>query len=199
MCCVYRRGTESKCLRSIAHLCGMNTRVPQKSPSESPVNLPLASIRVDERGAMHVTYDGREFLPPTPDIEWSRARFGELLDSLSAHRTRTVRVEVREYDGSVFTDIVHATRREGTAATAPLPSATRRTRHRPKHQLIEVRGSGFVPGEDVTVALSVSNSEGSADGTAHAVIDLSQLAHEKSEILLIGRVSGVIVVERLPS
>jgi hypothetical protein len=62
-----------------------------------------------------------------------------------------------------------------------------------------VTGSGFVPGEDVTVALSVSSVEGSADGSARAVIDLSQLMDHRSEILLIGRVSGVIITEPLPS
>lgn len=185
--------------QGLAHLCNMNSRSPGEVQFETPVNLPIASILVDERGAMHVTYDGHEFLPPTPDIEWSRARFGELLDALSAHRKRTVRVEVREYDGSVFTDIVHATRRERMAAEPPVPDATRRARHRRTHQLIEVRGSGFIPGEDVTVALSVSSAEGAADGTARAVIDLSQVADGNAEFLLIGRVSGVIVTERLPA
>lgn len=148
---------------------------------------------------MRVTLDGQEFPPTGPEAKWSRARFGELLDALSAHRTRTVRVEVREYDGSVFTDIVHATRRERTAAEAPPPNATRRARHRSTHQLIEVRGSGFIPGEDVTIALAVSSTEGAADGTARAVVDLSQITDQNAEILLIGRVSGVIVVERLSS
>jgi len=148
---------------------------------------------------MHVTLDNQDFPPPDLGPKWNRARFGELLDALSEHRTRTVRVEVHEYDGAVFTDIIHATRRECTAAEALLPDATRRAGHRPRHELIEVRGAGFIPGEDVTVALSVSSAEGPADGTARAVIDLNQLTHEKSEILLVGRISGVIVVERLQS
>lgn len=177
----------------------MSKRNTRDSSPESSVNLPIASIHVDERGAMHVTLDGREFPPNDPVTAWSRARFGELLDALSAHRTRTVRVEVQEYDGSVFTDIIHATRRERTAAEAPVPDATRRARHRPTCELIEVRGAGFIPGEDVTVAFSVSSSEGSADGTARAVIDLSQIADQNAEILLIGRVSGIVVAERQPS
>lgn len=79
------------------------------------------------------------------------------------------------------------------------PRAMRRARHRPTHQLFEITGSGFIPGEDVTVALVVSSAEGSADGKAHGLVDLSQLADHRSEIMLIGRVSGVIVLERLPS
>ncbi|MBL5973586.1 hypothetical protein AB3K78_13145 [Leucobacter sp. HNU] len=173
-----------------------NTRSSLPDPS---VDLPIASISVDERGAMHVTYDGHEFPPSTPDTEWSRGRFGDLLDALSAHRTRTLRVEVHEYDGSVFTDIIHATRSERIEDEVPLPSATRRARHRTTHQLIEIRGSGFIPGEDVTVALTLSSAEGAADGTARAVVDLSHIADQNAELLLIGRISGVIVVERLQS
>lgn len=66
-------------------------------------------------------------------------------------------------------------------------------------QLFEVRGSGFVPGEDVAVALSISGAEGSANGTARAVIDLSQLVDHRSEVVLIGRVSGVIISEFVSS
>ena len=172
-----------------------NPSAPAPGPS---VNLPIARVRVDERGAMTVTLDGREFPPSTSATEWSRKRFGELLDALSEHRTRTVRVEVHEYDGAVFTDIVHATR-SGQVADAPPPSSLRRERHRTAHQLIELHGTGFIPGEDVTVALTLSSAEGSADGTARAVIDLSQISDQNAEILLIGRISGAIVVEQLPS
>lgn len=148
---------------------------------------------------MHVALDGREFLPNDPATEWSRDRFGELLDVLSDHRTRAVRIEVHEYDGTVFTDIVHATRRDRAAAEPPVRGATRRPRHRTTHQLIEIRGSGFIPGEDVTVALTLSSAEGAADGTARAAVDLSHIAAQNAELMLIGRISGVIVVERLQS
>lgn len=181
-----------------AHLNGMSNS-PAETPPESPIALPLAVITVSERGTMNVSCNGHDFPPPTPDAPWSRARFGDLLDTISDHRTHTVRVEVHEFDGSVFTDIVHAARREQAIAGVQSPSTMRRARHRPTDQLIEVTGSGFVPGEDVTVALSVSSAEGSADGSARAVVDMSQLVDHRSEILLIGRVSGVIVTEPLPS
>lgn len=177
----------------------MPTYNPSAPAPEPSVNFPIAKICVDERGEMNVTLDGREFPPSTSGTEWKRARFGELLDALSEHRTRTVRVEVREYDGAVFTDIVQATRSERVADGAPPPSSSRRARHRPAHQLIELHGTGFIPGEDVTAALTLSSAEGSADGTARAVIDLSQISDQNAEILLIGRISGVIVVEQLPS
>ncbi|MBP1326356.1 hypothetical protein JOF28_001588 [Leucobacter exalbidus] len=177
----------------------MSNRKSARVPSKTPVNLPLADIHVDERGAMRATLDGRVFQAPGAEAEWSRARFGELLDAISEHRTRTVRVEIHEFDGSVFTEIVNALRNERATAEAAPPSAMRRARHRPMHQLFEITASGFIPGEDITVALSVSNAEGSADGSARGLVDLSQLVDHRSEIMLIGRVSGVIVSERLPS
>lgn len=176
-----------------------NRNYPAATPPESHVNLPLAVVTVNERGTIDVSYDGHDFPPPTPDAHWSRARFGDLLDSISAHRTRTVRVEVHEFDGSVFTDIIHAARSEHTTVETEQPGKMRRARHRPTHQLIEITGSGFIPGEDITVALSVSTAEGSAAGSARALVDLSQLVDHRSEFMLIGRVSGVIVSERLPS
>ncbi|MGP6172198.1 hypothetical protein ACTU6V_13445 [Microbacterium sp. A204] len=174
----------------------MGNRSTRDNSSEPSVNLPIASIGIDERGAMRVIYDGREFPPPSPDSEWSRARFGELLDAISAHRTRTVRVEVHEFDGSVFTDII---RKERTAVEVEQPSAKRRARHSPTHQLVEITGSGFIPGEDITVALSISSTEGSADGSARGLVDLSESVDHRSEAILIGRVSGVIVSAPLPS
>ncbi|WP_152545305.1 hypothetical protein [Microbacterium sp. CH12i] len=150
-----------------------NRNSPAETPPGWPSALPLAVITVSERGTMAVSYDGHAFPPPTPDASWSRTRFGDLLDAISDHRKHTVRVEVHEFDGSVFTDIIHAARRERAIAEDQPPSATRRARHRPMRQLIEVNGAGFIPGEDVTVALSVSSAEGSAEGTARAVIDVS--------------------------
>ena len=170
-----------------------------ETPPKSHVNLPLAVVTVNERGTLDVSYDGRDFPPPTPDSPWSRARFGDLLDAISEHRTRTVRVEVHEFDGSVFTDIIHPVRSASATTKSAAPSAMRRARHRPTHQLFEITGSGFIPGEDVTVALAVSIAEGSADGKARGLVDLSQLVDHRSEIMLIGRVSGVIVSEHLPS
>lgn len=69
---------------------------------------------------MTVIYDGRDFPPPKPDAPWTRARFADLLDAISDHRTRTVRVEVHEFDGSAFTDIIHTARREQAIADVQL-------------------------------------------------------------------------------
>lgn len=158
----------------------------------SPVSLPLAVINVGDMGVVTVTLDGDDFLPPPFAPPWSRANFGGLLDALTEHRTRTVRVEVRESDGSVFTDIIEARRRSvPQSEVAPQARAeTRRARRSKEPRLVELTATGFVPGEDITVAVIVTGTEGDRQGNARAVIDLDQLTGHVTEAVLIGDVSG---------
>lgn len=166
------------------------------------IALPLAVVTVGEMGEVSATFDGVEVPPPIHMDHWSRAQFGELLDALTQHRSRSIRLEVRESDGSVFTEIIHAGRNntEAAAVTAePLAQPdSRRARRRRPPRLIEITGSGFIQGEDVLVAIPVSTAEGDESGTARAVIDLDQVASHVREVALIGYVSGRIVTERLP-
>lgn len=158
----------------------------------SPVSLPLAVITVGDMGVVTVTLDGDDFLPPSFAPPWSRANFGGLLDALTEHRTRTLRVEVRESDGSVFTDIIEARRRSAPQPeTAPqAPPENRRARRSKEPRLAEITATGFVPGEDITVAVLVTGTEGDRQGNARAVIDLDQLMSHVTEAVLIGDVSG---------
>ena len=171
--------------------------------SEAPlIDLPLAIVTVGEMGAVSATFDGVEVPPPIHTEHWSRAQFGELLDALTQHCSRSIRLEVRESDGSIFTEIIHAGRNntEAAAITAEpgaQPASRRAKRSRPP-RLIEITGSGFIQGEDVLVAIPVSTAEGDESGTARAVIDLDQVASQVREVALIGYVSGRIVTERLP-
>lgn len=168
-------------------------------PEPAPLLIPVAVITIGEIGVVDAVLNGDTVAPPGGSTEWTRAQFGELLDVLTLGRKRTIRIEVRESDGSIFTDIIHAVRKESIAVKVEQLASTRRARHRPTHQLFEITGSGFIPGEDITVALVVSSAEGSSDGNARALVDLSRLVDHRSEIMLIGRVSGVIVSERLAS
>ncbi|QBE47704.1 hypothetical protein [Leucobacter triazinivorans] len=166
------------------------------------VDLPLAVVTVREMGAVSVRFDGIEVPPPIHAEHWSRAQFGELLDSLTQQRSRTIRLEVRESDGSVFTEIIHARRGNSETADMATPSApepdSRRARRGHPPRLIEITGGGFIQGEDVLVAIPVSTAEGDDSGVARAVIDLDQLTSQVREVALIGYVSGRIVTERLP-
>lgn len=167
----------------------------------APVSLALAVVSVGEMGAVRATFDGIEVPPPIHAEHWSRAQFGELLDTLTQHRSRSIRLEVRESDGSVFTEIIHAGRGATEATNVSTQPATqpdtRRARRGRPPRLIEISSGGFIQGEDVLVAIPVSTAEGDASGVARALIDLDQLVSQAREVALIGYVSGRIVTERL--
>lgn len=193
-------GALPRAVAYLAHMNAHNSTAPSHPPA--PVALPFAIITVGEVGKVHATLDGAEFLPPGAKNSWTRAQFGELLDALTMGRTRTIRVEVRESDGTVFTDIIKAAQ-VSRQSMAPrqlqqgAPDSSRARRVDPP-QLWEISGSGFIPGEDITVAIAVTSAEGDTAGVAHAVIDRSQLMGHATQVLLVGHISGRIVTERLP-
>ena len=121
------------------------------------------------------------------------------MDAITKDRTIAVRVEVRENDGSVFTDILRTRKPRRAAAPPenPVPE-TRRSRHaRRLPRLAEVTADGFVPGEDVAVATIVSHTDATGTGEARTLIDLDDLPDGTHEVILFGRISGTLAVRRL--
>ena len=184
-------------------------RTPSQQPDETPVVLPHVLITVTENGALDVTVDGTPFPPPAAGSEWTRGTFGPLLDAITADRTVAVRIEVREVDGTVFTDLTRS--RKPTPppppdddVTAPGTRRSRRAKHTGPPALVEVSGEGFVPGEDIAVAVIVSHTDATGTGAARALLDQRQLdavlpeADGAGEVVLYGRISGTITVRRVP-
>lgn len=188
-----------------------NRHTPRPSQSGPPVELRHVSIAVTETGALDVTVDGAVFPAPENGPEsgaWTRGTFGALLDAVTEDRTVTVRIEVRESDGTVFTDIIHARRPTTTPAPAPDETETsdvapaKRARHgKNRPELVEVTAEGFVPGEDVAVAVIVSHTDATGTGHVRALLDTGRLtdvlADGTGEVVLLGRVSGTVQVWRL--
>lgn len=181
-------------------------RATPHKPEETAVVLPHVVITVTETGVLHVTVDGTDFRPPSQGETWTRSTFGTLLDTITADRTITVRIEVHETDGTVFTDIIHGRRRTPPPAEAePSEPASERGKHTTKPSgpaLAEVTADGFVPGEDVAVAVIVSHTNATGTGTARALLDLDRLRpvlrDGTGEVALLGRVSGILRMRRLP-
>lgn len=182
-----------------------------EQPDETPVVLPHVVIIVTESGALDVTVDGAAFPPPAAGSEWTRGTFGPLLDAVTKDRTIAVRIEVREVDGKVFTDLIRARK----PAPPPLPDddpagpgtrRARRAKHTKQHEsspvLVEVTGDGFVPGEDIAVAVIVAHTDAVGTGAARALLDRRQLdtvlAEGPGEVILYGRISGTTVIRRVP-
>lgn len=167
-----------------------------------PVVLPHVRIVVDEAGTLAVSLDDQ---PVTPDGDavWTRDDVAHVLDAVTRDRTVAVRIEVRESDGSVFTDIIHARRPRPSEITTQLdevaPHGNGEQPQRPR--LVEVSGDGFVPGEDVAVAVIVSHTDATGTGAARALVDLDRLTpllrSGPGEVILFGRISGTMHVEAI--
>ena len=183
----------------------MNLTSPRRShPSDdenpAPVELPHVLVTVAADGTLTATIDGTPF-PAPGETAWTRTTFGPLMDAITKDRTVAVRVEVRECDGSVFTDIIRprTPRRAAPLSEMPVPE-TRRSRHaRRVPRMMEVTADGFVPGEDVAVAVIVSHTDATGAGHARALIDLDTLPDDAlgQEVILLGRISGTFAVRRL--
>ena len=72
----------------------------------------------------------------------------------------------------------------------------------PRPVFLTVEGDGFVPGEDVAVAVVTGHTDASGTGAARALIDPTQVSSDAAggvvEVLLFGGVSGTTIIRRLP-
>ena len=169
---------------------------------EVPVDLPNVIVTVAADGTLTAAVDGIAH-PQAAAGAWTRATFGPLMDEITKDRTVSVRVEVRECDGGVFTDIIHARKPTPPARAAeqePVPGTRRGRRVAAPHvlRLMEIDGEGFAPGEDVVVAVIVSHTDAAGTGTARALVDLDDLpTGATGEVILFGRISGTTAIRRL--
>lgn len=185
----------------------MNLRPHKKSATTesnetpSPVQAVLPNVRVivADTGALDVAVDGAVF-PPPPRGEWTRGSFADLLDAVTKDRSVAVRIEVREVDGSVFTDLIHPRKRTRTSEPQPPAKPAKPARKRKGPALVEITADGFLPGEDVAVAVVLTHTD-AAGGHARALVDLAQLPTPQGgvrDVLLFGRISGTVHIETLP-
>lgn len=178
-------------MAALAHLDAMK----KPEPESVPVSIPLVVLDVREDGTVAVSIDGKPLAPEPFAPPWRRSSFGQIIDRATNDRTTAVRVEVREADGTSFTDIIAPRRRRTTQwkpeAEKPAPLSV----------FLTVEGDGFVPGEDVAVAVITGHTDAAGTGTARALINPGQLSADASggivEVLLFGRVSGTVVVQRV--
>jgi len=147
-------------------------------------------------GTMTVTVDGAAYGPPSFAPAWRREDFARILDQFTGRLRSPVRVEVRETDGTTFTDIVTPGKpRHTTPAPAPLPPAPTPAAALAAPELVELHAEGFIPGEDVAVAIVVGHSDATNEGTMRALLTAEQVAESPTrEVILLGRVSGTLTV-----
>ncbi len=158
-----------------------------------PVVLPLVVITITKDGRMTVTVDGEAFEPEPFAPPWRWEDFARVLDQLTDLRRSPVRVEMREADGTVFTDIITPSRRRRTEPDRePASDAPARP---PAAELVALHGEGFVPGEDVAIAVVIAHGDAALDGTVRGLVEARQLAGSPTrEVILLGRVSGTLAI-----
>lgn len=164
-------------------------------PESVPVSIPLIVLDVHADGTVAVTVDGKPLDPDPGAGPWRRSSFGQIIDRATNERTTPARVEVREADGTTFTDII-APRRRRPSRPRPAPEKS------PLPVFHTVTGDGFVPGEDVAVAVVTGHTDASGTGTARTLIDPARFGPDTPggvvEVLLVGRISGTTIIRRLP-
>jgi len=177
------------------------TAKPPKSEPGGPVVVPVVEFTITADGSMTVTADGVAYLPEPFAPGWRREAFPTILDALTARYRSPLRVQVHEADGSTFTDIITPPRERPTpkpwetpapvaVVSAPVPTA--------QPVLHQVAGAGFVPGEDVAVAIIHAHTDASGDGTARTLLTTEQAALAVTgEVILLGRISSTLTVGRL--
>ncbi|WP_256934163.1 MULTISPECIES: hypothetical protein [Microbacterium] len=177
---------------------------PPKTPKPEiggPFVVPVVEFTIAADGSMTVTVDGAPYLPEPFAPAWRRESFPAILDTLTTRHRTPLRVQVRETDGSTFTDIITPPRERPAPtpweASDPAPVTPPPLSAAPPvlHQVV---GSGFVPGEDVAVAIIHAHSDASGDGTARALLTAEQAtAAVTGEVILLGRVSSTLFIGRL--
>ncbi len=165
-------------------------RVAPRVEQRVPVVMPLVDVWVDVDGSVAVKLD-RE--PYATDIPLHREDLQRLLGKLATDLDTPIRVEVREADGSTFTDIVTA---ESPEVALPEPLRPGTAAHdQTAGQMESMTANGrFLPLEDVAVAVVIARQTASEDGVANLRLPPALLEAHAGRLVLVGQQSGAVVM-----
>ncbi|MFT4264093.1 MAG: hypothetical protein QM572_11975 [Nocardioides sp.] len=163
-----------------------------------PVVMPLVEVDVDHRGLLTVTLDHE---PRPTEAALTREGLKPLLVEIANEIGTPVRVEVREADRSTFTDIVTPTPPTILTPTTAAPTNPH-TDDRDAvdalatcdRRLGDVTGAGFLPDEEVAVAVVVAHQVAGSDGTARLHLPPALLEAHPGLLVLLGSRSQVVVI-----
>ena len=171
-----------------------------------PPVLPIVRVLVRSNDDVEVSVDGE--VQVSGPI--SRSALGQVVSTIVAERGVPVRVELTEADARQFADIVLP--EPARSVFAPPPTAPAPTTAPPAPTpvppppaaspvgvtpplLYRVSGEGFVPGEDVAVAVIVRATSADQEGIAQALVDSRELPEQAGGVLLFGYISGTLTHE----
>ena len=125
------------------------------------------------------TVDGE---PYADDRHLGRADLRSVLDEITTDLGTAVRVEVRESDGTTYSDIATPPDRPAPASEEP----------RPETATPALAGAGFRPGEEVALAYVVARQAADADGNAAINLPPALLAATRGGLVLLGLSSQTV-------
>jgi len=146
--------------------------------------LPLVVVRVNKDGLLDVTVDCE---PYDTDGPLTRDELHRVLDTIAGDLASPVKVEIHELDESVFTDFITLEPKRAVHPAKPVRSSVSACTG-------EVSGEGFLPDEDVAVAVVVAHQVANADGIARLRLPPALLTGRPGVVVLVGQSSGTIAV-----
>ena len=146
-----------------------------------PVVLPYVEVRIAPDGTLSITVDREPYAIPANVVPAGCPALVRVLDDITSLLGSPVRVQVHEADGTVFTDII-------TPRPAPTTGGSQAAEPRPTRPA----AGDFVPGEEVAVAIVVTQA--TADGSGLAIVRLpaALLVKYSGAVVLVGRTSGTV-------
>lgn len=155
-----------------------------------PAVLPQILLEAVSADRLVVTVNGDKIAA----VSIGRNEIAKTVTELVARLGSPTRVEVREMDGRIQADILTPPAPEPRSPFAP-PEHTQTVVTVPN--LMEFTAEGFVPGEDVALALVVRHTSAGPTGAARALLDRGERPQIVGEVILLGRISGTTSVLRI--
>lgn len=149
-----------------------------------PVVLPLVVVRVSKDGLLDITVDREHY---DTDGPLTRDELRRLLTTIAADLASPLKVEIHELDEPVFTDFITLEPKPAVQPPKPVRSSVSTSTG-------EVSGDGFLPDEQVDVAVVVAHQVANADGIARLRLPPALLAGRPGVVVLVGQSSGTIAV-----
>lgn len=165
--------------------------VAPKSGLVVPAVLPQILLEAVNADTLVVTVNGNRLAATPIRRDEITATVTELVGRFGS----PTRVEVREMDGSVHADILTPPASEPRSPFAPPEDAAPAPVALPN--LLEFIAHGFVPGEDVALALILRHSSAGPTGAVRALVDRGEIPGVTGEVILLGRISGNTSVQRI--
>ena len=144
-----------------------------------PIVLSTVHADVSADGRLLVTVDGE---PYAVDRHLGRTELRSILDRITTDLGTPVRVEVRESDGTTYSDI----------ATPPDSPARESEEPHPRTTTPALAGAGFRPGEEVALAYVVLRQSADSDGNASINLPPALLAAKRGGLVLLSLSSQTV-------